>query len=362
MMKSLKKIGFIAALSTITAGCATDRQAGPDRQDRPRDVSGIMTAPLIVRQEGSFFVGGTTLHSHSLASIRPVAPEGSITVGQMYVQYQTPVHARKNPVVFVHGCCLTGKTWETTPDGRMGWNEFFTRAGFSTYVVDQPWRGRSATDISPVNAVRLGAKEADLPPVFAASHESAWALFRFGPTWPTPFADEQFPLSAIDALWAQMVPDWTKSFQGTNPTVRPLAALAARLGHTIIISHSQSGIYPFQAATLQPDAIAGIIAIEPGACPPTDPLPAPFGSIPILIVFGDHVAESTHWAPKQAQCRTFARAVQKNGGNATLLSLPDAGIHGNTHMMMQDLNSLEIAGLLIAWIDRNVASSQDKAE
>ncbi|MFS3134131.1 hypothetical protein ACLRDC_01965 [Gluconacetobacter sacchari] len=360
-MTSPKGIGIIAALCMVTAGCAVGHQAAPGRTDPPRDVSAITAAPLVVRQEGSFFVGGTTLHSHSLASIQPVAPEGSITVGQMYVQYQIPLHARENPIVFVHGCCLTGKTWETTPDGRMGWNEFFTRAGFATYVVDQPWRGRSATDISPLNAARLGAKAADLPPVFAASHESAWTLFRFGPTWPAAFADERFPLSAIDALWAQMVPDWTKSFQGINPTVRPLATLAARLGHAIIVSHSQSGIYPFQAATLQPEAIAGIIAIEPGACPPADPLPAPFRSIPILIVFGDHVIESPHWAPKQAQCRTFAQAVQKSGGNATLLSLPDAGIHGNTHMMMQDLNSLEIANLLIAWIEKNMAAARAAA-
>ena len=33
--------------------------------------------------------------------------------------------------------------------------------------------------------------------------------------------------------------------------------------------------------------------------------------------------------------------------------LPEMGIHGNSHMLMQDRNSLQIADLLIAWIGRN---------
>ncbi len=30
---------------------------------------------------------------------------------------------RGNPVVMLHGATLTGKSWETTPDGRMGWDD-----------------------------------------------------------------------------------------------------------------------------------------------------------------------------------------------------------------------------------------------
>ena len=53
---------------------------------------------------------------------------GEITVNQMYVQYQIPMRGDRHvPVVMVHGCCLSSKTWETTPDGRMGWDEYFVR-------------------------------------------------------------------------------------------------------------------------------------------------------------------------------------------------------------------------------------------
>ena len=54
------------------------------------------------------------------------------------------MNAGRPPLVLIHGCCLTGKTWETTPDGRMGWDEYLVRRGFPTYVIDQAWRGRSA--------------------------------------------------------------------------------------------------------------------------------------------------------------------------------------------------------------------------
>ena len=42
------------------------------------------------------------------------------------------------------------------------------------------------------------------------------------------------------------------------------------------------------------------------------------------------------------------------GGRAQLMLLPDIGIHGNSHMLMQDRNNLEIADLLLDWIGRHV--------
>src|SRR5262245_29326240 len=76
--------------------------------------------PLVIEAQGSFFVGG----EHKKVDGPAGAPAGEITVNQMYVQYQVPPRASRHvPVVMVHGCCLSSKTWETTPDGRMGWDE-----------------------------------------------------------------------------------------------------------------------------------------------------------------------------------------------------------------------------------------------
>ena len=61
------------------------------------------------------------------------------------------------PVVMVHGCCLSSKTWETTPDGRMGWNEYFVRKNRAVYLADQVSRARSGFDGTKINAVRTGS-------------------------------------------------------------------------------------------------------------------------------------------------------------------------------------------------------------
>jgi hypothetical protein len=34
--------------------------------------------------------------------------------------------------------------------------------------------------------------------------------------------------------------------------------------------------------------------------------------------------------------------------------LPDVGFHGNSHMLMQDKNSLEVAAWLLSWMEKNV--------
>ena len=38
----------------------------------------------------------------------------------------------------------------------------------------------------------------------------------------------------------------------------------------------------------------------------------------------------------------------------TFMLLPELGFHGNTHMFMLDRNNLEIADLLLRWIDEHV--------
>ena len=53
----------------------------------------------------------------------------------------------------------------------------------------------------------------------------------------------------------------------------------------------------------------------------------------------------------------FIAAANAAGGKAELLVLPDIGIKGNSHMLMQDDNSLDIADILLDWIGQHVAAS-----
>ncbi len=316
------------------------------------------TAPLVIERQGSFFVGGRQLRAETLSTLPQYPATGTITVDQVYVRYQIPAGSAGHcPVTLIHGCCLTGKTWETTPDGRMGWDEYFVRRGHPTYVVDQAWRGRSAWSPAAINAVKTGARVADaLPTVFSASQEAAWAIFRFGPEYPQRFPGVLYPVEAEAELWKQLVPDWWADLPTPNPTVPGLSELAHRLDGTVLVSHSQSGIYPFHTAVQDSRGIAGIIALEPAAVPePTGDL-RPFTSMPILILFGDYVGESARWAPRLELCRAFAAAVNAAGGRAELMLLPEMGIRGNSHMLMQDRNSLQIADLLLDWMDRCVGT------
>jgi hypothetical protein len=178
-------------------------------------------------------------------------------------------------------------------------------------------------------------------------------VFRFGPDKPKVYTGQQFPIEAIAEFWKQMVPDWAEALASPNPTVPALSALAQRVGGTVLVSHSQSGIYPFQTAALSTAGIAGIVAIEPGACPAATDDMRPYASMPVLVLFGDYVALSPRWSARLEVCRAFVRAAVNAGARAELVLLPDVGFRGNSHMLMQDKNSLAIADWLLAWIDRH---------
>jgi len=65
-------------------------------------------------------------------------------------------------------------------------------------------------------------------------------------------------------------------------------------------------------------------------------------------VFGDHLGV----APRDS-LGAFENCKDSSKGNAKMLYPPDLGIHGNRHMIMQDKNNLQIADLILDWIDRN---------
>ena len=208
--------------------------------------------PLVLASQGSFFVGGETKNLGTIAGRGGAVPAGDVTVNQMYVSYQTPPGGEQRlPVVMVHGCCLSSKTWETTPDGRMGWNEYFVRRGRAVYLADQVSRARSGFDASVFTAVRAGTlPPTALPAIINASHQIAWTVFRFGPVYPQTFPDGQFPIEAVDELYKQVIPDLNALLPTPNPTWTNMAALAVRLKGAVLMGHSESGFFPEQAALI----------------------------------------------------------------------------------------------------------------
>ena len=50
------------------------------------------------------------------------------------------------------------------------------------------------------------------------------------------------------------------------------------------------------------------------------------------------------------QCRDFAEHYNQDGGDATVIYLPDQGIHGNSHFLFQEKNNAELADLVFEWL------------
>ena len=127
----------------------------------------IPDTPLVLKAQGSFFVGGEKVEQ-TQGELGNLGPGGHITVNQMYVRYMVPQGGDGNvPVVMVHGATLTGKSWETTPDGRMGWDEYFVRKGHPVYVPDQVGRGRSGFNQAVFNNVRAARRRRPTYPLAA---------------------------------------------------------------------------------------------------------------------------------------------------------------------------------------------------
>ena len=319
--------------------------------------------PLVLKAQGSFFVGGE-LVEQSQAELGDLAPGGRITVNQMYVRYMVPQAGDGNlPVIMIHGATLTGKSWETTPDGRMGWDEYFVRSGHAVYVPDQVARGRSGFNPAPFNNARSGAAPAAAQASWLRfSDESVWPNFRIGPRPGVPYPDTQFPVDALDELSKQGVPDMNRGLPTPTPTIKALSDLATQLNGAVVMGHSQSGSFPLAAALLNPSATRALVLVEPGTCPATysDAEIATLATLPVLIVFGDHrdtptgIPSLPSWQDRYVACQALIGRLTRAGGAAEMFAPPDRGIRGNSHMLMQDRNSLDIADVILQWIARRV--------
>jgi hypothetical protein len=184
-----------------------------------QDLGDLQTpkSPLVLKAQGCFFVGGEKV-KQTHVELGSFGPPGHISINQMYVRYMVPQGSDGNvPVVMIHGMTLTGKTWETTPDGRMGWDGYFVRRGHPVYVPDQVSRGRSGFNQAVFNDVRAGATPSgEQPPLRRFSDEVVWPNFRFGPEPGVPYPDEQFPVAAVDELAKQSLPDMNPGLPTPN--------------------------------------------------------------------------------------------------------------------------------------------------
>jgi pimeloyl-ACP methyl ester carboxylesterase len=316
--------------------------------------------PIVLKSVRGYHVGGRCVTLSGLPSrdvqlvpggpVFKSDPNGDHQVGQLYVQHfalATP--KSKYPLLLWHGGGLTGVTFETTPDGRSGWHEYFMRAGHDTCVSDAVERGRASWARYP--QINPGGPE-------HRTINQAWGTFRFGPdggyeTEPEErhfFAGQRFPKSAIDQFAKQFVPRWTSSNAWMQAAYDELVK---SIGPCVILAHSQGAAFGFNAAHAMPGMVKALILIEPGAAP--DPLqfdPKRVRKIPHLVVWGDYITESPLWQRYRANVDTYTSALAAAGGSVDTIDLPSLNVRGNTHMLMMDDNSDEIAAMINVWMIR----------
>ena len=348
---------------------------------RPADASAEPTradgrGPIVLEAQGSFTVGGGRLrHPGTFSRERFLSPEGQTAYGDhAYVFYQIPAHAKKTPIVFQHGGAQTKRTWETTLDGREGFQNLFLRKGRAVYLVDQPRMGEAGLSLRAAGEGNPYARN----PLFA--DRTLYELCRIG-VWPERFENSQFPEgeAALEAFQRSWTPYSGELDDELNADA--LAALFERIDPAVLFTHSMGGTIGWRVPK-RTNRVKAIVAFEPGGSPfvfPEGEVPqaskavyAPVSAtamgvpaedfmaltrIPMLLVYGDNIARQPSkevgpdkWRSELDMAEKFVKAVNRHGGRAELIRLPDLGIRGNTHFIMSDLNNAEIADRVEAWL------------
>ncbi|CAL1518861.1 alpha/beta fold hydrolase [Chitinophaga sp. MM2321] len=326
-------------------------------------------APLVIASQGSFAVGGTTITAPGTFDVNnALKPQGQTFHGDhAYAFYQIPVKARKYPLVFLHGAGQSKKTWESTPDGREGFQTIFLRRGFGVYLLDQPRRGDAGK--STVSAT-----------IIPTPDEQFWfTQFRIG-NYPDYFPGVQFPkdTASLEQFFRQMTPN-TGNFDG-NVISDAVSGLFNKIGEGILVTHSQGG-GPGWFTAIKNDKVKAVVAYEPyssflfpeGEAPQPIKSAGLFGElkgveiplsdflkltkIPIVIYYGDNIAKEPtdvwnkdHWRSGLEMAKIWAATINKHGGDATVVHLPEIGIKGNTHFPFSDLNNMQVADELSKWL------------
>ncbi|MFD2557100.1 alpha/beta hydrolase [Sphingobacterium tabacisoli] len=324
---------------------------------------------LLIAEQGSFMVGGTqTVVPGAFSVDNALKPEGQTYHGDhAYVFYQKPVKARKLPLVFLHGAGQSKKTWETTADGREGFQNIFLRRNYTVYLLDQPRRGEAGKSMV----------EGTVKPT--ADEQFWFTQFRLG-NYPDYFPNVQFPKDpqSLEQFYRQMTPN-TGAFD-TKVVSDAISSLFDKIGEGILVTHSQ-GSGPGWMTAIQNDKVKGIVAYEPysGFVFPKGELPAAIQSsglfgelkgveisvedfkkltrLPIVVYYGDNIAKEPskvwnmdHWRSGLEMARLWATTINKHGGDAQVVHLPEVGIKGNTHFPFSDLNNIQVADELSKWL------------
>ncbi len=321
--------------------------------------------PLVIRKQGVFSSGGTVTAPisgdfNAAENWLDFSRAGNTShVDHANTFYQIPDGENSTPVVYLHGYGQTRTGWQSTPDGREGWSDIFLRKGRAAFLVDQPRRGEASNTVQIVNSdldTRSNGTE------FNPGDQAWYTHFRIGRGTPNRYEGSQFPAGdeALNQFLRQMTPNtgnydveiFGHALSAVLSDVRKITGKKA-----VYLTHAQGGRIGWQTDT---ENVAAIVAIEPGFAPEVGSdnyKKFVAAKIPMIFYFGDYIENGPNdikstafWKSVLEQCRDFAKHYNADGGDATVIYLPDEGITGNSHFMFQELNNDKIAEHIESWL------------
>ncbi|WP_077473804.1 alpha/beta hydrolase [Rodentibacter trehalosifermentans] len=353
---------FLTALSvTLLAACQS-----------------VPSSTLQIEKQGSFTVGGSYVtHKGRFSQKNFLSPNGQRAYGDFaYVNYQIPVNAKKYPLIFQHGGAQSKRTWESTVDGREGFNNLFLRKGYPVYLLDQPRSGESNLSTQALDPATPWASN----PMYG--DKTFYILSRVGhynaQGYPVP--NKQFPEG--EGNYQAFQQSWSV---GSGPldndlNADVLAQLVNQTDGAVLVTHSMGGTIGWRTA-IRSDKVKGIVAYEPGGTPfvfPENEMPKitkarfehlsatamgvpmkyflKLTQIPIVLYYGDYIKLGSEnvgedkWGTEFAMAKQFVDTINKHGGDATLVHLPEIGIKGNSHFLMGEKNNRQLADLMEKWL------------
>jgi len=383
---SAKRIGLAAVLAAVACGAVRAEGMPP------------------LAKQGYFFVGGKYFDT----------PGGKVMAGHVYVEYLIPKERKHAiPLVMIAGGAMSGANFTGTPDGRDGWAQYFVNLGYAVYMVDQVGRGRSPYVESVYGKSRLNTSKFLMERFVTVAKYKLWPQAHLHTQWPgTGEPGDPF----YDQMHAQVLTDIENGTLREELNRDAGIALLDRIGPAVVFVHSQAGAYAWGMADARPALVKGVVAIEAGGRPfhevefvgapdyfKDGPINKKWGLGNIPLTYAPAVTDPKEIAivkqekpdaPGLVQCflqKEPARQLVKLKGipimiltseagfhatsdhcNALLLKqagvdsdfvrLPDIGIHGNSHYLMLEKNSDQIAGVVADWLSKRVTPAEMKGQ
>lgn len=271
---------------------------------------------------------------NSMVSAQGIVVEGVMQVDGTAVQYYIPTERKSRlALILIPGGGLSSWSYATTPDGRDGWATLFAKAGIPVYLTNPPSGFRE----------KLGRWNKEL----------VWPLWGIGPEFGVPYEDSKFPHEHITALQA--------SFHITPAPTADIGKLLDQSGPAVVLGHSAGGRATFGAARARHANLEGTIAVETTYCPTDEALLRPVyvdDGRRFLSLWGDNLDRGApSMQARYETCQNASDIIAAAGGEALTIRLPeDLDIGGNSHLLMQDINSAAIAGLIIDWLSADASN------